>query len=118
MRSTAIFHCRALVGAGTHFLLCALLGASVWALTVADVLTSATEAPPPWWLSGLDWLLLILNAPMAGFFGLWQDHPPAHLPLLLMAFACSLVLGYSISLVWQFADRIIAKRRLNEAGVF
>ena len=117
MRSTTIFHCRALAGAGIHFLLSALLGASVWALTVADALTTASEAPPPWWLSGPEWLFLMLNAPMAGFFGLWQDTPSAHLPLLLMAFACSLVLGYSISFVWRCADRMIATRHLNEPRV-
>ena len=116
MRSTAIFHLRALVCAGTHFVFSALLGASVWALTVADVLTTSSEGPPPWWLSGVHWLLSILNAPMAGFFGLWRDTPPAHLLILLMALAWILFLGYSISLVWQCADKIIATRHRNEAS--
>jgi hypothetical protein len=62
------------------------------------------------------WLLSILNTPMAGFFGLWRDTPPAHLLILLMALAWILFLGYSISLVWQCADKIIATRHRNEAS--
>src|SRR5208283_5852088 len=107
MHSTGIYHVRALACAGTHFVFCALLGASIWALTVADVLTTSAEGPPPWWLNGLHWLLSILNVPMAGIFGLCQNTPPAHLLILLMPFAWSLVQGYSISLVWQWADKII-----------
>ncbi len=88
------------------------------AVTLADVLTTASEAPPPGWLGALYLLLSILNAPMAGFFGLWQDTHPFHLPLLLSAAAWSLALGYVISLAWQAASKAIAARHPYEATMF
>jgi hypothetical protein len=115
MGPIAPLHLRALVFAGTHLVFSALLGAALLALTVADVLMTASEAPPPGWLGALYLLLSILNAPMAGFFGLWQDPHPFHLPLLLLATAWSLTLGYLISLAWLGVSKAVTTRHENPA---
>lgn len=118
MHPTVAFHLRALVFAGTHFVICALLGAVLLAAAVADVLTTASEAPPPLWFGALNWFLLILNPPMAGFFGLRQDTHPGHLPLLLFAEAWSLTLGYLVSLAWQAVSKRIVRKHENVARMF
>jgi len=116
MRDTSVLHVRALLGAGVHFVFCAFLGGMVLGLTVADVITTSSEAPPPWWLSAMHRFLVILNAPMAGFFGLWQDTRPMRLPLLLLAEGWSVVLGYLIALAWWWAEKVTGRRHLHEPG--
>jgi len=118
MRTASIFHLRALITASIHVLFSAALGAAVLFLAVVDVLASPAEGGPPWWLTVMHRFAAILNAPMAGFFGLWDNTRTMRLLLLLLAAAWSLVLGYAVSFVWQRAENIIdAKYRCDPATV-
>ena len=104
MNAALTLHIRALVGASVHFVLSFALGAAVLFLTVVDVMTTPVESDP-WWLTLMDWSLNILNAPMGGFFGFWDNTRLMQLPLLGLAAAWSLLLGYTISLAWRRLEK-------------
>ena len=110
MSTTTIFHLRALVCASVHFVLCALLGVTVLALAMVDMMTTSSELPPPWWITAGQWLLTILSAPAAVFFGFWDDVHWAHSVSLALALAWSVFLGYSISFVCHIARKSMIKR--------
>jgi hypothetical protein len=105
-RPTSVPHLRALGTAGVHFLFSAVLGVTVLFFVMADALATPVEGPPPWWLALMDRLLLAVNAPMAGLFGLWDDTHMLRLPLLLLAAAWSLAVGYAVSLIWQRVESL------------
>ncbi len=114
MGGGSTFHLRALVGASVHFVLSVAVGAAVLLLVVADVMATPVESDPPWWLTLMHWSLEILNAPMAGFFGLWDNTRIFQLPLLGLAAGWSLLLGYAVSLAWRGVERTIQARHPHE----
>lgn len=111
MNISACFHFRALVCAAVHFAFCAILGVTVLGLVVADVMTTSSELPPPWWITGAHWVLMVLSAPMAAFFSLLDDVRLSHPVSLLLALVWSTLLGYAISFGWQ----VVKKRMFRQA---
>jgi hypothetical protein len=110
MSTTTAFHLRALVCASVHLTSSAVFGALVLGLTVADVMATSSEHPPPWWITGGYWLLMVLSAPMAAFLGLWKDPAWTHITSLFMALGWSVLLGYLASFVWRSIEEAVVKR--------
>jgi hypothetical protein len=113
MSTTSAFHFRAFLCAAIHFAFCAALASTVLILAVADLFADPSEFTSSRRFAGLHWLLMILSAPMAALFGLWQDCPWAPSTNYLMALAWSVVVGYLISIGWQIAQKIMLRRSVH-----
>ena len=115
MNGRWIVHFRALLIAGVYFLSSAALGATAMVLAMMDVMSSADEGSPPWWLSGMCRVLQVVNAPMGNFFGLWDSSNMMSLRPLLLAAAWSAMVGYGISVVWHQVQKSIENRQEHES---
>ncbi|MDB6109976.1 MAG: hypothetical protein JWR69_1726 [Pedosphaera sp.] len=101
------FHQRAFRIGLIHFGVCAGLAVVVYMFAFGAALSDSYQ-PDPWWFTGMQYLLFLLEAPVAAVAWLSNRVAPSRHPSLLLFFGLAVV--WSLVVGYLFA---YARQRLN-----